>query len=385
MALLSVKARKAKFKYLGLGEYNKANIIKFQKQAFPNNKKMWDGVWGVNSDNALRTFYNVKRFAPNFKPEEFKCDCGGRHCSGYPSFMKQVELKNIQKIRDHYKRPMIVTCGLRCKGYNSELRGSIVNSAHLSGLAVDFNMNGVTESLAQRKAAIKWMKKLPNTKYIYGNGINSCGYAVYAPYMGSGNGAALHYETSVPTKKKTKSPHYSATTMIGQACCNEKGTLSGGKVGDQTGRELCISSWSASYGWLYVFRHKEPAVREKIAQYTIDACKNMNIGYNIDIPARYGAWDNAEANGHNIKGIKKKGDSTCSQLVSMVLRAVGVSKKYARRHYDIATMTAYLPKCPDFVMFRGASYTQSTKKLQVGDILLSSHHTAVVVKSPNAK
>ena len=383
MALLSVKARKNRFKALGLGEYNKANLIKFQKKAFPNNKKMWDGVYGTNTDNALRTFYNVHKCAPNFKPEEFKCDCGGRFCSGYPSFMKQVELTNIQKIRSHYKRPMTVTCGLRCKKYNSELRGSIVNSSHLSGYAVDFYMSGVTDTLAHRKTSMLWMKKLPFTKYIYGNGINSNGYAVVAPYMGN----AMHYETSTPAKKKTKkkSPYYNATTLIGQACCNEKGTLSGGKVGDQTGRELCISSWSASYGWLYVFRHKEPAVREKIAQYTIDACKNMNIGYNIDIPARYGAWDNAEANGHNIKGIKKKGDSTCSQLVSMVLRAVGVSKKYARRHYDIATMTAYLPKCPDFVMFRGASYTQSTKKLQVGDILLSGHHTAVVVKSPNAK
>ena len=396
MALLSLKARKARFKYLGLGEYNKQNILKFQKKAFPGNKKMQDGLYGENTDNALRTFYNVKKFAPNFTPQEFKCDCGGRHCSGYPSFMKQVELKNLQAIRDHYKRPMVVTCGLRCRGYNAECRGSIINSAHLSGYATDFYMQGVTDTYANRRSSINWMKKLPYTHYVYGNGINSNGYAVSAPYMGN----AMHYETSKPPAKKksitkktttkkttTKkvSPYYNKTTLIGQACCNERGTLSGGKVGDQTGRELCISNWSASYGWLYVFRCKDASKREKIAQYCMDACNNQNIGYNIDIPARYGAWDNAEANGHNIKGIKKKGDSTCSQLVSMVLRAVGISKTYARRHYDIATMTAYLPKCPDFTMYTAKSFTQSTQRLLPGDILLSSHHTAIVVKSPNAK
>ena len=68
-----------------------------------------------------------------------------------------------------------------------------------------------------------------------------------------------------------------------------------------------------------------------------------------------------------------------------VLRAVGISKTYARRHYDIATMTKYLPKCPDFTVYTAKSFTQSTQHLLPGDILLSSHHTAIVVKSPNAK
>ena len=376
--MLTIDQRKRRFKALDLGDYTKENILKFQKTAFKD-KSEHDGVYGAKTDRALRHFYNVKKCAPSFKPEEFRCNCG--HCSGYPSYMTQVELKNLQKIRDHYNRPMIVTSGLRCKYDNSRSNGSIQNSLHLIGRACDFYMAGVTDTLANRKKGIKWMKTLPNTHYIYGNGINSNGYSVYAPYMGN----AIHYDVNKAPKTTKKSKYYNEKTIIGQACCNEFGKLSGGKPGDQTGREVCMTTWSSGYGWLYVFRAKDASIREKIAQAMIDTCNNQNIGYNIDKPNRYAAWDNAEANGHNIKGISKKGDTTCSQAVSMCLRAVGIPKKYAPRHMDIAVMTKVMLDSPYFTVYKGKSYTQSTSKLKVGDILLSSHHTVIVVKSPNAK
>ena len=201
MALLTEEQRKKRFEYLGLGEYNEANIRKFQKKYL--RKQDVDGEWGIDSDNALRHVYNVKRYTKSFAPEEFKCDCGGRFCTGYPTYMKKAELINLQKIRNHYGKPMEVTQGVRCTGRNRELRGSVVNSGHLKGYACDFYMSGVTDTLANRKASIKWMKKLDNTEYIYGNGINSYGYAVNAPYMGN----AMHYEAhkavEAPAKKKT--------------------------------------------------------------------------------------------------------------------------------------------------------------------------------------
>ena len=200
MALLSVEKRKQYFKYLGLGEYNKANIEKFQRKAFTRKSDI-DGVYGTNTDRALRHFRNVKKYAPNFKPEEFKCECGGRYCTGYPSWMKKVELENLQTIRNHYKKPMIVTCGLRCRPYNNSLAGSISNSKHLSGYATDFYMSGVTDTLANRKAAIRWIKTLPNHGYTYGNGYNSNGVAIRAAYMGN----ALHTDTNAP-KKTVKVP-----------------------------------------------------------------------------------------------------------------------------------------------------------------------------------
>ena len=68
MALLTTAQRKARFKYLGLGEYNKANISRFQKKYL--RKKDVDGVYGPDTDRALRHVYNVKKYTKNFS-----CSC----------------------------------------------------------------------------------------------------------------------------------------------------------------------------------------------------------------------------------------------------------------------------------------------------------------------
>lgn len=190
MALLIVAERKAIFKELGL-TYNKANIQALQR------KYMWrssdvDGIYGPNTDNMLRTVYNTLKYTKNFDPKEFRCECGGRYCCGFPSYMKPHELITIQAIRDHWGRPITVTCGMRDATYNRKLNGSVANSKHLTGSAIDFYQKGVTDTLANRKMAIKWMKRnLPYLNYAYGNGINSSGYSVRAPYMGN----ALHVDT----------------------------------------------------------------------------------------------------------------------------------------------------------------------------------------------
>ena len=201
MALLTTAKRKEYFEYLGLGAYNKANIEKFQRKAFPKLPKQWDGVYGKNTDIALRHFRNVKKFTKNFSPEEFRCNCG--HCTGYPSWMKKAELQNLQKIRDHYGKPMKITSGLRCKWDNDHSKGSINNSKHLTGYACDFYIAGVTDTLAGRKKAIKYIKTLPNHGYTYGNGYNSNGVAIRAAYMGN----AIHTDTNKPVKTvKTVAP-----------------------------------------------------------------------------------------------------------------------------------------------------------------------------------
>lgn len=189
MALLTVEKRKEFFKYLGLGEYNKANIKKFQKKAFPDLPAEWDGDYGPKTDSALKHWYNVKRYTKNFVPEEFKCDCGGRYCTGYPTHMKQVELEHVQRIRDRWGKPMQITSGIRCPRQNAAV-GGVSYSAHLKGKAVDFYIPGVTDTLANRKKSIPVIKKMPNHKYTYGDGIDSDGDYRSAPGMGN----VLHTE-----------------------------------------------------------------------------------------------------------------------------------------------------------------------------------------------
>lgn len=193
MALLNVEQRKEYFKALGLGEYNAENILKLQKK-YMLRKSDCDGVYGTDTDNLVRHLKAVKDNCTNFAPEEFRCGCNGRHCCGYPTYMKPVELKNIQAIRTHFGRPMVVTCGVRCNAYNREV-GGIPNSEHKKGLAVDYYIKGVTDTLANRKANIGWISNLPNHHYTYGNGIfaeTTNGKTIKGSVSAPGMGNAMH-------------------------------------------------------------------------------------------------------------------------------------------------------------------------------------------------
>lgn len=241
MALLSKEGRKKRFEYLGL-EYNKEGIEKLQKKYFTRESDV-DGKYGTDTDRLLRHVYNVKKVAPNFKPQEFKCECGGRYCTGYPSYMKQAELKHIQTIRDHYGKPMKVTCGMRCRPYNDSLPGSIKNSLHLVGRAVDFYMEGVTDTLAHRKKAIKWIKKLPNHHYTYGDGINSYGYSVAASYMGN----ALHTDTNKAKIKDSPQEKFCATAKRIADSKKYKYVFFGEKYGQECA--ICHPHKGKNKGW----------------------------------------------------------------------------------------------------------------------------------------
>ena len=191
MALLSVAERKRQMKELGY-EYTKEGIRKLQKKYFTRNKDI-DGKYGKNTDILLRHCYNVHMYAPHFKPQEFRCGCKGKYCTGYPTYMRKEMLVLLEKIRTHYNKPITVTCGLRCSAYNKKLNGSVQQSKHLQGKAVDFYQRGTTDTLANRKKAITWIKKQPHFGYSYGNGINSYGNKITAPYMGN----ALHVDVEV--------------------------------------------------------------------------------------------------------------------------------------------------------------------------------------------
>lgn len=195
MALLTVEKRKEYFKTLGLGEYNEKNIRVVQKR-YMLRKKDVDGVYGEDTDNLLRHLMNCHLYLnpDNFRPEEFRCGCNGRHCCGYPTYMKPVELQAVQAIRSHYERPMIITCGVRCPAYNREV-GGIPNSEHKKGLAVDYCIRGVTDTLANRKANIGWISTLPDHHYTYGNGIfieTANGKTVKGSVSAPGMGNAMH-------------------------------------------------------------------------------------------------------------------------------------------------------------------------------------------------
>lgn len=101
-----------------------------------------------------------------FKKEEFKCKCNGKWCNGYPVDISKELIQNMDKIREKYKKPIIITSGIRCKKQNARV-GGVANSEHMKGLASDFYFSGMN-----KYSVISYIKSLPNYNYSYTNNTN---------------------------------------------------------------------------------------------------------------------------------------------------------------------------------------------------------------------
>lgn len=97
----------------------------------------------------------------NFKYSEFKCKCKGKYCKGYPVPFSYQLASHLQKIRDNFKKPVIITSPLRCKQHNKN-SGGTSNSPHMKGWAVDFYIDGVSYD-----KLYSYVKKLPYYSYAY--------------------------------------------------------------------------------------------------------------------------------------------------------------------------------------------------------------------------
>ena len=172
--MLTVRTRQSYLKKLGF--YNgkvdgiedaetKTAYKKLQSKYFTRSKDI-TGEYNKNTDILLVNARRVQLRAENFSLPEFRCGCGGKYCTGYPTYIDRQLLENIQTLRDYYKSAMTITSGLRCQGYNDSLVGSIKTSKHTKGKAVDFAGN-MTNSATKRKAVkAKWYK-LPKASYTY--------------------------------------------------------------------------------------------------------------------------------------------------------------------------------------------------------------------------
>ena len=98
----------------------------------------------------------------NFTRSEFACRCGGQYCHGFPAEPKEKLVALLQKIRDHYVKPVIRVSGLRCERWN-RIQGGVENSRHTMGQAMDFWIDG--ESPEQ---IVAWINaNCPECAYTY--------------------------------------------------------------------------------------------------------------------------------------------------------------------------------------------------------------------------
>ena len=88
----------------------------------------------------MTTFTKKKavQLTKNFKSTEFDCKCS--NCN---KTTIDLDLPNmLQKIRDHFKKPVLINSGYRCSKHNSSVGGAY-NSKHKTGQAADIRINGV--------------------------------------------------------------------------------------------------------------------------------------------------------------------------------------------------------------------------------------------------
>ena len=162
---------------------------------------------------------------------------------------------------------------------------------------------------------------------------------------------------------------------IGSARIDENGHAKGGKVGDQTGKEVSTQSWyKHSKGWR-VFRAKNPALAEKIARDMQWACDNNNIGY--DQGQRNTLYNVSKPLGFNCKDVKTKCETDCSALVRVCCAYAGIMLP----NFRTTTEPSILLNSGYFYEMKGKQYTDSSDYLMRGDILCTKTqgHTVIVL------
>lgn len=100
----------------------------------------------VKAENAKAgTFWDEIQY---FTREEFRCQCGGKYCNGFPAEMAEETVRLADEIRLRAGVPLKVNSGLRCGRHNADV-GGVSNSLHLTGQAIDLAPIGGNISVAR--------------------------------------------------------------------------------------------------------------------------------------------------------------------------------------------------------------------------------------------
>lgn len=146
-----------------------------------------DGIWGAASQAALDatlTEYGVNvskeettTTNPSVNNENFWSDikhftkdeenitCPCWRCRDKKEYPEYRLMKEADRIRDIANKPMIPSSVRRCQQHNDELDGSVPNSYHIRGLAMDFDIPALADS--KIKSILEAEKSAGRVRYWY--------------------------------------------------------------------------------------------------------------------------------------------------------------------------------------------------------------------------
>ena len=167
------------------------------------------------------------------------------------------------------------------------------------------------------------------------------------------------------------------------ASIDERGKISGGKAGNQTGKELRIRDYYVhSKGWR-VLRCTNPEMRKLIAAAMKAAVNNRNIGY--DQYQRNTLYTQVQGAGFDPAKAATPCETDCSALVRVAvmyaLRKCGYGITVA--DFNTSSEASTLLKTGLFTEMEGTRYTRSSEYLCMGDILVTrtKGHTEVALNN----
>lgn len=268
---------------------------------------------------------------------------------------------------------------------------------HLGGLGPTkriFNRCGKNPTLDQIMAALKQDQSDTSSSNQVGDAKfqsrHDCCYKWIKQYAQTTNTATA---TSTTEEKKTQTTKTVQTTKeennnmsvdfskyynkISNSGGDERGDITGGTAGDQTGNEWNIRNWY-SRPWTCVLRHPDKEVRELIAELGIQAANNNKIGYDQNQRGTY--WTQLKNSGYRPSKITVACEADCSAGVIANTRAAGYllnrnELKNVNADYTGNMRSGY--KAAGFQVLTDSKYLTSSAYLIPGDILLyDGHHTA---------
>ena len=183
---MTIKQRQHLLAYLGYyvgnidgewGTLSKTATKAFQKDFGLNP----DGICGTETEKALKysvayginkkvettttadtvktgTFWDDIKY---WSREEFRCQCGGKYCNGFPAEPDEKLVRLAENVREHFGKPGHRSSGLRCSQWNA-IQGGVSNSKHLYGKALDFRIDGKTSA-----QVLAYVNTLSGVNYAY--------------------------------------------------------------------------------------------------------------------------------------------------------------------------------------------------------------------------
>lgn len=169
------------------------------------------------------------------------------------------------------------------------------------------------------------------------------------------------------------------THYIANSGGDERGKTTGGKAGDQKS-EWVLKKWY-NRPWNHILRYPDIKVGILIAQLSIQAALNQNIGYDQNQRTTY--WTQLKKVGYIPSKIKTPCEQDCSAGVSSNVKAagalLGIKKLYDIPICSSRNMLAQFTKA-GFKDLTASKYRTGGSYLLPGDILLyTSHHAAANV------